>query len=333
MRFYLSLLFAFTFGEAVHAQRLAEHKSLKINDKIFLHAHGGKGEHYYTTPFKTAFIEECPNIVKKRNKRLSDRLFTIEASLTINLNGHKITVKLENFRDLLVLDEKGTILEKKKITGATSLYKITNKNNVIAFGVGWNRSSEPDPRVDFSTFRVFLPVVEGGKIVIKQELFNGLSQSHYEGAFSKNAPTILVKARTIGTGAFGLYYGLPDFVILDNNLGFKVIQNYKDLKDFADICQYKHLPIFLWLINKNELEEFKIYMEENIDRFIGDEKDDLVHFSKEKRESCLLAIKQFKGPFSINTLKPVFNQCLTSPFDGPENQAFSMWIEDALTST
>ncbi|CAO5682682.1 MAG: hypothetical protein HEEMFOPI_01746 [Holosporales bacterium] len=326
----LFLYFCFIFCSfTAGIKTIIQPAHIKIGHKIYLNGVGGKGESYFTTPLKIKHIEECPNIVTALEKSSYGRPFLTKSFLTLDIQGQKITATLDNFRNLLVTNERGTVLLKQKISGATSLYKITRDDHVIAFGVGWNKSE--DQRVDFTTFRVFLPIICDNEITINQKLFNGLSQSSYEKLFHNDQATVLIEARSIGCGAVGLYYFLPEFVALDNVDGFKIINSFKELKKYTDFNDKKLIPLFLWLINKKESDDFKIFMKKNIDLFFQNEVThlDMIHFSADNKNKCHSAIEKFEGPFSEETLMPIFNQCLDLPEDS-KHFAFSMWIEDLL---
>ena len=134
-----------------------------IDSKIYLNACGGNPQSYKSEPLNLHNkIIEVPNIVTKIKMSEYGRPFITEAnSSTILPNGRRINIKLDNLRDLKIIDDDNNILLNRKVTGATSIYELNYNGKTLGWGVGWhNRCKEYYDYVDFTVMRVMIPIID-----------------------------------------------------------------------------------------------------------------------------------------------------------------------------
>lgn len=99
--------------------------SFEVGQSVYLNACGSNPTEYFNSSLKIKnILFEAPNKITKLEQSKYDREFQTQATSTINLVNRKITINLSNFRDVVITDEKETVLEERKVSGATSIYEI-----------------------------------------------------------------------------------------------------------------------------------------------------------------------------------------------------------------
>lgn len=238
----------------------------KLGDKLYLHAGGGNPQEYHSSPYNVPNIYELPNLVIAEKESIYKRPFQTKAISVIKFNNIKLTATLENFRDLKIANESGEILAQRKISGATSLFEVRSKGVPIAWGVGWHKYNHEYYDVDFTTFRVFVPIVQSKKIIIQERLLS-LAQTRYEKDFKNHDQLVLVDASQIGSGFDACYYCFPNFLILDSDKGLVTIKDTNLLKNYINYDNFHDsFMMLLWLINKKDMASMRDYIDHHYDQ-------------------------------------------------------------------
>ena len=266
----------------------------EVDDNVYLNACGSNPQEYFNQPLNIQnIVIEVPNKITKLEKSIYDRPFQTYAESKIVLNegnyGFKKNVahiSLNNFRDVVIKDEDGNIITERKVTGASSLYEITKneyevvdnvlklkKKSVVAWGVGWhNYCKESYKQVDFTALRLFIPVIDGGKFSIQQQVVSlNLNETYKIQTIldlpMPNPPMIFSDAVTIpgSAGAFDYHYKGSHFFKIDNRNGFKYIDDFKVLRKKLNLLSLDAAKLATVYSTYNQFRQLEIYTKNNFD--------------------------------------------------------------------
>ena len=266
----------------------------EVDDNVYLNACGSNPQEYFNQPLNIQnIVIEVPNKITKLEKSIYDRPFQTYAESKIVLNegnyGFKKNVahiSLNNFRDVVIRDEDGNIITERKVTGASSLYEITKneyevvdnvlklkKKTVVAWGVGWhNYCKESYKQVDFTALRLFIPVIDGGKFSIQQQVVSlNLNETYKIQTIldlpMPNPPMIFSDAVTIpgSAGAFDYHYKGSHFFKIDNRNGFKYIDDFKVLRKKLNLPSLDAAKLATVYSTYNQFRQLEIYTKNNFD--------------------------------------------------------------------
>lgn len=241
-----------------------------IGSKLYLQGMGSDPQTYYSKSyFIDDIVHEAPNTVTALTPNPYGRRFTTEAKSHLVINGNRLTAKLTNFRDLVIINQYGKTLLNYKASGATSLFDVGHQSGLIGWGIGWHKYKRKYyPHVDFTVFRLFFPLRQNGKWVIAQHVFRGLIQSEYQSALLHSNQYILVEGTQLGDGAYGCYYCLPNFFVIDHNQGIYKLETAKALQQFVNINRVNPLMMVYWLAEKNQPQALNKYIAKNFDKIV-----------------------------------------------------------------
>ena len=245
--------------------------SFAKGQNVYLNACGANPQFYYDKPLNIKnIVTEVPNRITKLEKSKYDRAFQTIANSSINLDGNKIDISVSNFRELMIKDNNGNVLDKRKISGASSLYELKHKGKVVAWGVGWNQYCEiTNP--DFTALRIFIPVKKDNKISIEQRLTK-LNVNPFYKATLNSEKLIISDAVTISgsSNAANYYYQGQKFYELDHVNGFKSIDTYEELHEKIDLLQISPARMVNILARFYETEVLNKYTRANFDNIYKD---------------------------------------------------------------
>ena len=280
----------------------------KINDIIYLNACGGNAKEYFSKPLRVGNLNEVGNKVTSLERSPYDREFTSLATSQVTINGKAINASLENFRNLTLSDDNGNVLLDFKISGTSSLYEITHKGKVVAWGVGWhNYCKEYYDHTTFTVFRVLTPVVENDEVTIDNFVLRGAFpsldiSSNFMKEFLTNNNDLLIETKEVTSSSkpANCYYCLPVFYEFNN--GFHKITSVKKLGDYLNINQYKKSdPLFYlaFLAYNDEIDELKIFIDQSYDDISSSIIDESLKNVRNHKEECLSQIQDTSNIKSI----------------------------------
>jgi hypothetical protein len=245
--------------------------AVHLHDKLYLNGCTANPQIYSLTPkIVNNSVYELPNEIIEFSTSPFGRPIKTEAISLITLNDKKLKASLSNFRDFTVVDDNGEVLIQRRISGASSLYEVRYHGKVMAWGAGWhNYCYEYYKKMDFTAFRVFVPVLKNGKIEIQERLFHGLGQTAYNEVLKTVQQVILVDTKNLGDGAGARYYSLPIFIGVDNQQGLFEINNFRKLQA-AKIDWQKIDPVIFvsWLAYYGEKKELQNFIAQNFSNIV-----------------------------------------------------------------
>ena len=247
----------------------------KDGDQVFFQACSANPQQYFSTgKLLGNFLREVPNIITSIETSPYFRPFITEANSTIKLeNGVNLFAELDNFRDFRVLDEAGNTLFEKKVSGATSIYEIRHQDKTIAWGVGWHKTcKEYYEDTEFTAFRVLLPVIKKGEILVQDKLLKGAYITSYSSHINNNIYPVIIEADNINSsGASTCYYCLPRFLKLSHREGFKEITQLSELKKLMPkVNEANHLMFVAWMAQKGLTKQVADYIASNYEAVYSD---------------------------------------------------------------
>jgi hypothetical protein len=211
----------------------------EIGNNVYLNACGANPQKYYDKPLNIQnIVTEVPNRIIKLEKSKYDREFQTLATSTIDLGNDKIDISVSNFRDLIIKDSSGDVLDERKISGASSVYELRHKDKIVAWGVGWHKRCGESYETDFTALRIFIPIKKDDKISIEQKLIS-LNINPFYKATINSEKLIIADAVEIGgsSRAATYYYAGQKFYQLDHLDGIKSIDTYEELHKKIDVLQ------------------------------------------------------------------------------------------------
>jgi hypothetical protein len=247
--------------------------SFEVGQNVYLNACGSSPTEYFNSPLKIHnILFEAPNKIIKLEESKYEREFQTLATSSINLDNKEITINLSNFRDVVITDEKETVLEERKVSGATSIYEIKHQGEVVAWGVGWHkRCKEFYTHVDFTAFRLFVPYLDNGQVKIQNKLIN-LKIEQVKEALIDGDSLILADGIDINgnDGASTYYYHGVSFFEVDNKNGINFDLSFEELNKKIDINKLNPALILSTLAKYKQLERLNKYTKNNFDEIYKD---------------------------------------------------------------
>ena len=247
--------------------------SFEVGQNVYFNACGSSPTEYFNSPLEIHnILFEAPNKITKLEESKYEREFQTLATSTINLADKKITINLSNFRDVVITDEKEAVLEERKVSGATSIYEIKHKEQVIAWGVGWHKHcKEGYAHVDFTAFRLFVPYLDNGEIKIQNKLIQ-LKINQVKEALIEGDSLILADGIDISgnSGASDYYYHGASFFEIDNTKGINFNLTFEELDKKIDINKLNPALILSTLAKYKQLEKLNDYTKNNFDKIYED---------------------------------------------------------------
>ena len=307
---FLLLSFTFTFNSF----------SYEINQEVYLNACGPNPQEYYDEPLVLNNLKEVPNKIISLEKSEFDRAFQTLSVSEMEYDGEIYTAQLNDFRYFKITDQLGNVLIDRKVSGATSIYEIFFKDEVIAWGVGWHKYEKPCENeyydsVDFTALRLFIPTEINNQIIFENRV---LSPSFSNTPFIENSskPIIVDKGIIAGSAkVFFWYYTSLDFYEISNKGIIKLTKESELYKnniqiELIDADLYLH-----WLSSYSEPKRIQQFINENYDEIIKTEIGDIV-LDKE-------TIEYHKKKCSENNYlisKLITENCFPSASDNSYNQ-------------
>ena len=231
MKIILFFLFiTFIFTKTSYSESKKE-KTFTLNDNIYLNACGGNPQEYKAEPLNIHnIITEVPNKIVSLKKSKYDRSFQTLATSSLKFNNENYKISVSNFRDLVIKNNKNEVLAERKISGASSIYEIKHKDQVVAWGVGWNKYCDEEgsfkKRLDFSVLRIFVPILKNNKIEIEQEYFPVNISKNYSSFKISNDLVISVPSTLWGDKLGKLYYTDNEFYKISGSDGIQYITEF-----------------------------------------------------------------------------------------------------------
>ena len=267
---FLGLLWC---SSVVAAEDKSSVNPFKIGKSVYFNACGPNPQKYFDTPLNIQdIIVEVPNKITKLEQNKYDREFQTLATSTINLANKQITINLSNFRDVIIKDNEGIVLEDRRVSGATSIYEIKHQGKVIAWGVGWHkRCKEFYTHVDFTAFRLFVPYFNNEKVKIQNELIS-LKINQIKDSLLDGDSLILSNGIDIygSSTAFNYFYHGASFFEINNKEGINFDLSFEELNKKIDINKLNPALILSTLTNYNQLEKLDEYTKNNFDKIYQD---------------------------------------------------------------
>jgi len=243
-------------------------------DILFLNACGGNPQTYQNSALNISNkIVEVPNKITKVEPSPYGRPIITEAISAITLvEGQTIRARLDNFRDLSIRDDDGSVIYKRRISGATSIYELKHRGNVVGWGVGWHKTcGEYYSHADFTVLRVIVPTrSHDGKTELSERVFRGIAERAFAESTETVAGLVLVEGDAVySCGACSCYYCLPRFFILDNQLGFVELSDPESLKSVG--VQWNKIEPMMyvsWLSSQGKKYALAEYIKDNFDAIV-----------------------------------------------------------------
>ena len=247
--------------------------SFEVGQSVYLNACGSNPTEYFNSPLKIHnILFEAPNKITKLEESKYEREFQTLATSTINLANKQITINLSNFRDVVITDEKETVLEDRRVSGATSIYEIKHQGKVVAWGVGWHkRCKEFYAHVDFTAFRLFVPYLDNGEVKIQNKLIK-LKIEQVKQALIDGDTLILADGIYIsGNDNASTYkYHGASFFEIDNKNGINFDLKFEELNKKININKLNPALILSTLAKYKQLEKLNDYTKNNFDKIYED---------------------------------------------------------------
>lgn len=244
----------------------------EVGDDVYLNACGNNPQKYFDEQLNIQnILLEVPNKIIKTEKSKYDREFQTLASSQIKLDDQDITIYVSNFRDLIIKNNAGDVLEERKISGASSIYELKHKNNIVAWGVGWHKNCGEFYKTDFTAFRIFLPVKKDNKIHVEQKLISLNINPFYKTTINSEKPIVVDAVEIPGSSrATTYYYAGQKFYELDHKSGIKFINTYEQLNQKIDLLKLSPARMINVLGGFKETEELNKYTKANFDNIYKD---------------------------------------------------------------
>ena len=247
--------------------------SFEVGQNVYLNACGSSPTEYFNSPLKIHnILFEAPNKITKLEESKYEREFQTLATSTINILDKQITFNLSNFRDMTIKDNRGIVYEDRRVSGATSIYEIKHKGEVVAWGVGWHkRCKEFYAQTDFTAFRLYVPYLDNGEIKIQNKLtqlkINQVKEALIEGGSLVLADGIDISGNS-NSSTYN-YHGASFFEI-DNKNGINFDLSFEELNKKIDINKLNPALILSTLIKYKQLEKLNDYTKNNFDKIYED---------------------------------------------------------------
>jgi len=247
--------------------------SFEVGQNVYLNACGSSPTEYFNSPLKIHnILFEAPNKITKLEESKYEREFQTLATSTINILDKQITFNLSNFRDMTIKDNRGIVYEDRRVSGATSIYEIKHKGEVVAWGVGWHkRCKEFYAQTDFTAFRLYVPYLDNGEIKIQNKLTQ-LKINQVKEALIEGGSLVLVDGIDISGNSNSSTYNYhgASFFEIDNKNGINFDLSFEELNKKVDINKLNPALILSTLIKYKQLEKLNDYTKNNFDKIYED---------------------------------------------------------------
>ena len=249
--------------------------SFEIGQSVYFNACGGDPQKYFSTPlnFKDIVIE-VPNKIIKLEKSKYDREFQTLAKSSIDIEDKQVNITLSNFRNLTISDASGKELEERKVSGATSIYEIKHKDKTIAWGVGWHIWCYKDrawEEVEFTAFRLYVPYLKNGEIIIQNKLISLKINQIYDALIDGESLILSDGVNILGSDNRNTYfYKGASFFEINNKDGINFDLSFDELKEKINIYKLSPALIISTLSRYNQISALEKYTKENFDEIYED---------------------------------------------------------------
>ena len=296
--------------------------SFEIGQSVYFNACGSSPQKYFSTPlnFKDIVIE-VPNKIIKLEKSKYDREFQTLAKSSIDIEDKQVNITLSNFRNLTISDASGKELEERKVSGATSIYEIKHKDKTIAWGVGWHSwcyKHKAWEEVEFTAFRLYVPYLKNGEIIIQNKLISLKINQIYDALIDGDTLILADGINIYGnSGASNYYYHGASFFEIDRKNGINFDLSFDELKEKINIYKLSPALIISTLSRYNQISALEKYTKENFDEIYEDLStnywwnvydgwytDDIYELILEKEEN-------YKAKITDEEIKNIKKNCLS----------------------
>ena len=249
--------------------------SFEIGQSVYFNACGSSPQKYFSTPLNIKdIVIEVPNKIIKLEKSKYDREFQTLAKSSIDIEDKQVNITLSNFRNLTISDASGKELEERKVSGATSIYEIKHKDKTIAWGVGWHSwcyKHKAWEEVEFTAFRLYVPYLKNGEIIIQNKLISLKINQIYDALIDGDTLILADGINIYGnSGASNYYYHGASFFEIDRKNGINFDLSFEELSKKIDINKLNPALILSTLTNYNQLEKLDEYTKNNFDKIYQD---------------------------------------------------------------
>jgi hypothetical protein len=252
-----------------------ETSAYKIGEEVFLNACTANPDTYYDKPLNIKdIVIEVPNKINNLKKSKYNREFQTLASSEIILDNGKIDISVSNFRDLTIKNSNGDVLVTRKISGASSIYELKHKGEVVAWGVGWHANCGNVYDVDFTVLRLFMPVIEEGKIKIQQKLVSLNLNKTYKTIIETENLVLSDAIDLLGSAMASYnYFAGSFFYEINKRDGLKYFLDFEDLEKNINLEGLEPVQRITTLAKYNQVALLETYTKENFDFIYKDLKD------------------------------------------------------------
>ena len=249
--------------------------SFDIGNGVFLNACGNNPQEYHERPLNIKnIIVEVPNKIIKLEKSKYDRKFQTLATSAIDIDNKKIDIYVSNFRDLTIKNKSGDVLATRKISGASSIYELKHKGEVVAWGVGWHKQCGELYSVDFTALRLFIPIEEKGEIKIKQKVVRLNLKDTYKSLINSENLVLSHAIDLAGSSSANTYYYQGSlFYEINKKEGFKYILDFNELSEKINVDNLSPVQKINILSQYNMTLLLEKFTKENFDLIYDDLKN------------------------------------------------------------
>ena len=249
--------------------------SFEIGQSVYFNACGSSPQKYFSTPLNIKdIVIEVPNKIIKLEKSKYDREFQTLAKSSIDIEGKQVNIKLSNFRNLTISDASGKELEERKVSGATSIYEIKHKDKTIAWGVGWHSWCNKDrawEEVEFTAFRLYVPYLKNGEIIIQNKLISLKINQIYDALIDGESLILSDGVNILGSDNRNTYfYKGASFFEINNKDGINFDLSFDELKEKINIYKLSPALIISTLSRYEQISALEKYTKENFDEIYED---------------------------------------------------------------
>jgi len=249
--------------------------SFEIGQSVYFNACGSSPQKYFSTPLNIKdIVIEVPNKIIKLEKSKYDREFQTLAKSSIDIEGKQVNIKLSNFRNLTISDASGKELEERKVSGATSIYEIKHKDKTIAWGVGWHSwcyKHKAWEEVEFTAFRLYVPYLKNGEIIIQNKLISLKINQIYDALIDGETLILSDGVNILGSDNRNTYFYMgASFFEINNKDGINFDLSFDELKEKINIYKLSPALIISTLSWYNQISALEKYTKENFDEIYED---------------------------------------------------------------
>jgi len=270
----------------------------EIGEEVFLNACTANPDKYYDKPLNIKnILIEVPNKITNLKKSKYDREFQTLATSNIARDNDNLNITVSNFRDLIIKNKSGETLVTRKISGASSIYEFMHKGEIVAWGVGWHKScGKLYERVDFTALRLFIPIIEEGKIKIQQKVVKLNLNKTYKTIIDTDNLVLSDAINLMGSSMAATYYYRGSFFYeINKEDGFKYFLDFEDLAKNINLAGLEPVQRIATLAKYNQVSLLEAYIKKNFDVIYKDLQDNYwfsLHYEWEddspKLQKCMI---------------------------------------------